>query len=193
MSADNTNIAANDMTVIGATGTIGGAGITHYGNTFHGTLNGKADEAALADVASGAYVAGGLGSPGSPSYPSHSSTVQATSGIMNDYLHNSSFGIREVDVDPGNSLKNTIDRSEDYGGLSNRELTVSEVRSKLRDKNNLNNEQFIGAMISEGKLNPTYVQMAPSKVGRVKGIDPTPRRGINPLGNRGDITKRYTT
>lgn len=193
MSADNANIAARDLSILGAQGTFGGAAVTHYGNTFHGTLKGKADEAALADVASGAYIAGGLGGPGSPNYPSHTETVQATSSIMNDYLHNSGFGIREVSVDPGNTLKNSIDRTEDYGGLSNRELTVEEVRSKLRDKNNLNNEQFIGAMISEGKLNPTYVQMAPSKVGRVKGLGPVTRRGINPLGNRGDITKRYST
>jgi len=179
MSADNTNIAANDMTVIGASGTIGGAGITHYGNTFHGSLNG---------VANGANVAGGLGPPGSQTI---TSTVQATSGIMNDYLHNSSFGIREVSVDPGNSLLNSFDRTEDYGGLSNRELTISEVRSKLRDINALNNQKFVGAMIAEGKLNPAYNQQAPKKIGRTASISGTPRRGTQPFGNRADITKRF--
>ena len=198
MSADNTNIAANDMTVIGASGTIGGDNIIHYGKsywgeTFHGTLEGKADEAAFADLASGAYVAGGLGSPGSANYPSHdtTATVEATSGIMNDYLHNSSFGIREVSVDPGNSLLNSFDRTEDYGGLSNRELTISEVRSKLRDINALNNQKFVGAMIAEGKLNPAYNQQAPKKIGRTASISGTPRRGTQPLGNRADVTKRF--
>lgn len=191
ISADNTNIAANDMTVIGASGTIGGAGVTHYGNTFHGTLNGKAHTAALADVANGAYVAGGLGGPGSPSYPSHTSTVQATSSIMNDYLHNSGFGIREVSVDPGNTLKGSFDKTEDYGGMSNRELTVSEVRSKLRDFNALNNQKFIGSMIAEGKLNPAYNQQAPKKIGRTASLSGTPRRGTQPIGNRSDVTKRF--
>jgi len=179
MSADNTNIAANDMTVIGASGTIGGAGITHYGNTFHGSLNG---------VANGANVAGGLGPPGSQTI---TSTVQATSGIMNDYLHNSSFGIREVSVDPGNILKGSFDRTTDYGGVANRELTVSEVRSKLRDRNTLNNRKFIGAMIAEGKLNPKYIQASPAKIGRTVGLDAEPRRNTAPIGNRADVTKRF--
>jgi hypothetical protein len=180
MSADNTNIAANDMTVIGASGTIGGAGITHYGNTFHGSLNG---------VANGANIAGGVGPPGSQTI---TSTVQATSGIMNDYLHNSSFGIREVSVDPANSLKNSFDKTTDYGGVANRELTVSEVRSKLRDKNTLNNVKFVGAMIAEGKLNPTYIQSTPKQVGRIVGGETTPRRGYQLIGNRGDKIKRFT-
>jgi len=188
MSADNTNIAANDMTVIGATGTIGGAGITHYGNTFHGDLNGTADKA---DAANTAGVAGGLGPAGAGGTPTVVNTVQATSGIMNDYLHNSSFGIREVSVDPGNALKGSFDRTEDYGGVSNRELTVSEVRSKLRDKNTLNNQRFIGAMIAEGKLNPKYVQSIPKKIGRTVPLEAQPKKGLQPIGNRADITKRF--
>lgn len=179
MSADNTNIAANDMTVIGASGTIGGVGITHYGNTFHGSLNG---------VANGANIAGGVGPPGSQTI---TNTVQATSGIMNDYLHNSSFGIREVSVDPANSLKNSFDKTTDYGGVANRELTVSEVRSKLRDKNTLNNVKFVGAMIAEGKLNPTYIQSTPKQVGRIVGGEAIPRRGYQLIGNRGDKIKRF--
>ena len=192
ISADNANVMADNLTVIGATGTFGGAGITHYGNTFHGDLNGKADEAALADLASGAYIAGGLGSPGSANYPSHTSTVQPTSGILNDILHNNSFGIREVSVDPANSLKNSFDKTTDYGGVANRELTVSEVRSKLRDKNTLNNVKFVGAMIAEGKLNPTYIQSTPKQVGRIVGSEATPRRGYQLIGNRGDKIKRFT-
>jgi len=188
MSADNTNIAANDMTVIGASGTIGGAGITHYGNTFHGDLNGTADKA---DAANTAGVAGGLGPAGAGGTPTVVNTVQATSGIMNDYLHNSSFGIREVSVDPGNKLKGSFDRTEDYGGVANRELTVAEVRSKLRDANTLNNRKFIGAMIAEGKLNPKYIQSTPKKIGRTVGLDAEAKRGLQPIGNKSDVTKRF--
>ena len=119
-------------------------------------------------------------------------TVEPTLAIMSDYLHASSFGIREVSIDPGNVLKDTIDKTNEYGGIANRELTVSEVRSKLRDKNTLSNAKFIGAMIAEGKLNPGYIQATPSKIGRVVNLDATPQRGSTPIGNSADLTKRYS-
>jgi len=181
ISADNANVMADNLTVIGATGTFGGAGITHYGNTFHGSLNG---------VSTGALVAGGIGPPGTQTI---SSTVQPTSGILNDILHNNSFGVREVSVDPGNVLKSSFDKTENYGGIASRELTVEEVRSKLRDANALNNRKFIGAMISEGKLNPKYAQQSPSKIGRTASLKSNPGRGVRPIGNNADLTKRFTT
>ena len=76
--------------------------------------------------------------------------------------------------------------------IADRELTVSEVRSKLRDKNTLSNSKFIGAMIAEGKLNPGYIQAVPSKIGRTVSLDATPQRGTTQLGNNGDLTKRYS-
>lgn len=199
ISSPSVNIGAKSLTLIGDSGTIGGDNIIHYGKsywgeTFHGTLNGKADEAALADLATGANIAGGLGSPGSANYPSHdtTTTVEPTAAIMSDYLHASSFGVREVTIDPGNVLKDTIDKTNEYGGIADRELTVSEVRSKLRDKNTLSNSKFIGAMIAEGKLNPGYIQAVPSKIGRTVSLDATPQRGTTQLGNNGDLTKRYS-
>ena len=199
ISSPSVNIGAKSLTLIGDSGTIGGDNIIHYGKsywgeTFHGTLNGKADEAALADLATGANIAGGLGSPGSANYPSHdtTTTVEPTAAIMSDYLHASSFGVREVSIDPGDVLKDTIDKTNEYGGIADRELTVSEVRSKLRDKNTLSNSKFIGAMIAEGKLNPGYIQAVPSKIGRTVSLDATPQRGTTQLGNNGDLTKRYS-
>jgi len=199
ISSPNINIGAESLTVIGDTGTIGGDNVIHYGKsywgeTFHGTLNGKADQAALADLATGANIAGGLGAPGSANYPTHdtTATVEPTADIMDDYLHKSSFGVKEVSIDPGDVLKDTIDKTNEYGGVANRELTVSEVRSKLRDKNTLANSKFIGAMIAEGKLNPAYIQAAPSKIGRTVSLDASPQRGSIAIGNRGDLTKRYS-
>ncbi len=199
ISSPNINIGAESLTLIGDTGTIGGDNIIHYGKsyygeTFHGTLNGKADEAALADLASGANIAGGLGSPGSANYPTHdtTATVEPTAAIMTDYLHASSFGVKEVSIDPGGVLKDTIDKTNEYGGVANRELTVSEVRSKLRDRNTLGNAKFIGAMIAEGKLNPGYIQAAPSKIGRAVSVEASAQRGSISIGNSGDLTKRYS-
>ncbi len=199
ISSPNINIGAESLTLIGDTGTIGGDNIIHYGKsywgeTFHGTLNGKADEAALADLASGANIAGGLGAPGSANYPTHdtTATVEPTAAIMTDYLHASSFGVKEVSIDPGGVLKDTIDKTNEYGGVANRELTVSEVRSKLRDRNTLGNAKFIGAMIAEGKLNPGYIQAAPSKIGRAVSVEASAQRGSISIGNSGDLTKRYS-
>ena len=82
MTAPEANIAAQNLSVFGAEGTIGGAGIIAYvknihgtsgifrkgvkAPTFVGTLKGKADAASMADAATGAGTAGGIGASGSP-------------------------------------------------------------------------------------------------------------------------------
>lgn len=216
-TAPNINIAAIDLTVIGDVGTIGGDNIIHYGKnyygvsatmdagvtapTFHGDLDGTSLRAIDADTAHSQSYAdpdpgGGVGS--SPGYTvtntatNTDATVEPTADIMNDYLYSSSFGVREVDVDNGDGLKNSIDRSADYGGVANRELTTAEIRSKLRDHNNLNNSQFIGAMISEGKLSPKYVQSVPDKIGKTVGLEAQKTRGTTSIGKRSDKTVRFS-
>ena len=66
-------------------------------------------------------------------------------------------------------MKDTIDKSNSYGGISNYALTTERVRSKLRDPNTARNKVFIGRAISEGILSPTYVQQKPElfEIGRV--------------------------
>ena len=163
---------------------------------FVGSLTGNADTATQAGSAGTAGSLGAGGSAGSkvtgtPTAVNSTATVLPDNDIMTDYLHQSSFGVRQVDIDPGNTLKGSIDKSTDYGGVATRELTVAEVRSKLRDQDTLNNETFIGAMIAEGKLNPTYVQAAPSEIGRIISRETQPRRGTQIIGNRGDRTTRF--
>ena len=216
LTSPNINIGASSLTVIGDSGTIGGDEIIHYARnyygvsatfdegvtapTFHGDLDGLADEAVTADRTNSQLYGDFHGDVGAAAGWSINNvatdteaTVEPVTAIMSDYLHQSSFGARVVGIDPGNILRNSVDKTEDYGGVANRELTVSEVRSKLRDQNALNNEKFIGAMISEGKLNPTYIQSTPGEVGRIISKDMKPKRGNSGLGNKGDKTQRYVT
>ena len=213
-TAPNINIAAKSLTVIGDSGTMGGENIISYNynqytgktvysetmeaNVVYGDLEGTARTAITADVTNSQnYGEAATGSTSGYSVDGTSrdasATVLPTPAIMNDYLHASSFGIRTVDVDNGNALRNSIDRSEDYGGVANRELTTAEIRSKLRDPNTLNNAKFIGAMISEGKLSPKYIQAVPNNIGRSVGITPQTARGSTPIGKMSDNTKRFST
>lgn len=208
-TAPNINIAAKSLTVIGDSGTIGGENIIHYGHnyygtsatftegvtapTFHGDLNGTAARSNVtASQNYGEAATAGSSFSLTEIATNTDATVEPTPDIMQDYLHASSFGVRTVDVDNGNALRNSIDRSEDYGGISNRELTTPEIRSKLRDTNALNNSKFIGAMISEGKLSPKYVQAVPGKIGKTVPITPQKFRGSTSIGKSGDKTTRFS-
>jgi hypothetical protein len=208
MSSANINIAATDLSVFGATGTMGGQGIVMYGKgatfeegvtapTFKGNLDGKADEAALADKATGASTAGALGSSGTPVYPSHvdtPTTVKPTTSVLPNYLTLSAKGIRKVKVDIGDFLYNIINRNSKNGNVSSKDLNTKEIRSKLRDPSNQQNDQFLGNAVSEGKLSPGYANYTPPGVGRVVGPDPTPQFGVTSIGNNNAETKskRFT-
>lgn len=164
---------------------------------FVGSLTGNADtatQAGSAGTAAGIGAGGSAGSKvtGTPTPVDTTATVLPDTEIMTDYLKNSSLGVRIVKIDPGGVLYNSIDRSEDYGGISSRELTPEEVRSKLRDQTTLNNAQFIGSMIAEGKLNPEYIQAVPPNIGRSAGRESTPRFGSSLIGNRASTSKRFS-
>ena len=78
-----------------------------------------------------------------------------------------------------------INRATDTGGVTNKQLTSGEVRSKLRDNNNLNNTDFTATQVAEGKLNPAYSSPNPGKIGRIAGNDPTTTENSNIIGPEG--------
>ena len=216
MTAPNTNIAAQSLTVIGDSGTIGGENIIGYDynhytghsltatdtistNTaiitetttskeFIGSLTGKASFAAKADEAGsappGAGSGGGTQVTGTPTAVDTTATELPTTTIMTDYVTKSDRGVRLISLDNGDVLKNQIDKSVDYGGVSSRRLTTPEIRSKLRDPNTLSNMKFIGAQIAEGKLSPTYINATPPAIGRVVKNVPGAKRGITAIGRQ---------
>ena len=113
--------------------------------TFNGNLSGNANTSGTA----GAIGAGSGQSPVTITPAPDSDTSQPTTAILNDTLNASPIGIRRVTIDEQDFIKDAIDRSKNYGGVSKTDLDTKEARSKLRDPNNLNNEEFIGAIISE--------------------------------------------
>ena len=202
INANNMNIAAQNMSVFGATGTIGGDTVTMYyqnafaksatytdgvtAPTFTGDLTGRADEAIASDTAVWASKGGGPGGPdGWTNVDTPTDTEQTerpTSGILSDYLGNSTLGTPTVIVDAGNELKNALDDTTFSGGVANRPLNTREVRSKLRDGNTLANTTFITQQVGRGVLNPEYARGAPPLVGRVTDKEPTTFLGIKFLG-----------
>ena len=210
MSSPDINIGANDLSVFGAVGTIGGDQIVYYGTTahidrvnstsmhattFHGSLEGKASFAAKADEAGSAPPGSGSGG-GTQTIVNgpNVTTTEFTTSLATDYLANHEHAVREVLIDPGALLYNQINRDADYGGVSDRTLTTAEVRSKLRDPLNQQNETFIGAILSEGLMHHSFSNAAPNDVDRIEGREATVRRAQSKkvLGkNPGGETKRF--
>ena len=193
------NIAATDLSAIATTGVIGGDNVIYYAKNyygtsstftdgvtapaFHGDLQGTAVRSITADVTNSQNYAdtdpgGDTGSAQgfTADNTATDTTVRGsvnapgpTSATMDDYLNKSNLGIRNVQIDPGDVMKDTIVKSNSYGGVSNYTLTTERVRSKLRDPNTARNKVFIGRAISEGILSPTYVQQKPElfEIGRI--------------------------
>lgn len=183
------NIAATDLTAISTTGAIGGDNVIHYGKnyygtsatftagvtapTFHGDLDGLAHQSVTSGITQSQSYGDYHGDVGSN--PGWSITNTATdtanrmaapgpsSTTMDQYLNQSDKGVRNVTIDPGDVMKNTIDRSARYDGISKYPLTTEMVRSKLRDPNTARNKKFIARAIAEGVLSPSYIQQKPQK------------------------------
>lgn len=163
--------------------------------TFHGDLKGTANKAIEADTAyyhpasAGGYIPHAGSSPGySITDTPTDTTVRSGNGtdivapgpteaLMDQYLTQSDKGTRNVQIDPGDTMVNTIDRSNAYNGVSKYALTTEKIRSKLRDPNTARNSKFIGRAISEGVLNPSYVNQVPQKfeIGLIYNQTGTPK------------------
>ena len=221
MSTPNMNLAAADLTAIGATGTIGGEGIIMYnsnmytklsvqagvtvdapvGNfrrlngtsahysTFHGSLNGKAANATLADGIGG----GGSFSNTSADDAANDNTKSVdlpgpNSSIMNEYLTQSNRGIQKVAVDEGDFIKNKIVRYTKSGGIARKKLTTPQARAKLKDPNNAGNKKFVDSLIADGSISESYLNPVAPKTGRVYTPGKTATAPANPI--RSGITTK---
>lgn len=205
ISSRSSNITASNMTLMGDSGVIGGTEIIMYGKggtfeegvtapTFHGDLQGTATQAIDANQSAKASVASALGAgagtgghsalnTSTPILQYDGETIKPTSDMIDDLLNKSDRGYRRVQIDIGDVLRNKIDKTEKYGGVSTRVLTTAEVRSKLRDPKNYTNNKFVGAQIAEGKLSPTYVEKTHPNVGRIVKNQKRPIRGRTKLGS----------
>lgn len=182
VSSTNINIAGNSTTVVGASGTFGGAGVVVYGKggtfsegvtspTFHGDLDGTADVAATSlhqsypDGTGPGYVPS-RGTRGTITNTATPSTALPNGALMTDYLTLSPKGILEVSIDKTGDLYNMINRTQFTQGLSADPLSTKDVRSKLRDDANHSNSAFTAGAIAEGTLSPTYANPVPGGINR---------------------------
>ena len=125
ISSPNINMGADNLSVFGASGTIGGAnlvhyGVTYYGTTFHGDLKGTAEFSLLTDEANFQnYPANDVGSKAGYSVTNDTTaSASATSSTMDAYLNQSANGTIKIQIDEGDFLKNIIDRSDENDGVS---------------------------------------------------------------------------
>lgn len=189
ISSDNVTASANNMTIQGGNGVIGGDSVHIKGEegsfeksveapNFWGNLIGKAKFAALADKATGATTAGSIGSSGTASNPSEipavPSFVAPTTSKVTSYLTKAAGGIRKVLIDKGDYIKNFIDKTKDYGGVYKSEMTSTKARSKLRDATNASNTQLIGQLLKEKLICSEYNNPTPKRIGRTIKQESTP-------------------
>ena len=205
-AAPNTNISAEDLTVVGAGGTIGGENMIYYGKNYYGlsatytgaikangitsisgsTLKGIKGAAFTGDVvgnvngtAAKAQNAGtantltGGSAVAAPTYvgtaatnPDTTETAQPTTTILTDYLGNSDRGIQKVVIDAGDHIKNKIDLTAATGGKTKTELSVKQIRAKIKDDNNAADDSFLKYIYGREKINPEFNKKIPTNVGR---------------------------
>jgi len=196
-SADNMTLAANDMTVMGGAGTIGGTSMLFSGKgavfqegvtapTFHGDLTGRADEAISADTANYGP------STGTPSGWTNTNTAtpaitNPTTQLVSTYLTKAAGGIRKVVIDAGDFLKNFLNKSDETGGASTTPIETSgQARSRMRNPNNKSNNKFMSSVTSSGAACPDMFETTPPGIGRISG-DKTARQdagsGLTPSSN----------
>jgi len=198
-SSPDTSISADDISVVGATGTIGGEDIVYYGKTahiprvnstsmhattFHGDLTGVAEKANEANKA-GTAALGPSGTGGTPTVTTatNKTTEQPTSTLLNSILRTSPvFGIREIEIDTFEDLKHSVDRSRAYGGITKEDMTTKSARSKLRDPNTISNETFMGEILSDGTVSKDTTNAIPPNFGRIVNANDKSQRGTEPIG-----------
>jgi hypothetical protein len=210
-SSPDINITATSLTAVGNTGTIGGDQITFYSQnifgksstftngvtapTFHGALEGNAKTATQAGRAgtAGAIGAGGSGGTEVNTATDTVETARPTSTEINSALANPEYGVRQVEIDTFDDLKYTVNRSRNYGGITETDLNTKSVRSKLRDPNTIANEAFVGEAISEGLVSKNFANTIPPQFGKSVSIKDKSQRGSEPMGPSNPKSKVYQT
>mgnify|MGYP001212769420 CR=1 FL=1 len=209
-SSPDTSISADNLSVVGDVGTIGGEEIVMYAKTahiprvnstsihasqgviadvgmtaptFNGNLSGNANTAGKAATAAVGPAAGSAQSSVTFSEATNKTTEQPNTALLNSILRTSPvFGIRQVEIDTFEDLKHSVDRSRSYGGISKEDLTTKSARSKLRDPNNIANETFMGEILSDGTVSKDTTNIIPPNFGRVVNANDKSQRGTEAIG-----------
>lgn len=183
-------------------------GAGNGGTTFYGTLVGRAAEAITADFANMAgnshyaKVApaklGTADNAKAKGEPKKYNTIfpfietppdapEPTTELIAPHLAVSNFAIRKVivdtDIDDPNSLVSKILKTDDYKDLFDRDPTIDEIRSKLRDPANFNNKEFTGNLVAAELLSSDFAKATEGKIGRTSNRQKQKKFGFKPLGS----------
>jgi hypothetical protein len=189
------------------------------GTTFYGSLVGKAQEAITSDFANragrtpfanyaiGSGIAGSVSTPvvrAAVPYPTIMPFVPipVTAPMPNPlavmpHLSVGNYAIRNVQVDTTiddpESLISKILKTDDYDKLFNRDPTIYEIRSKLRDDSNRKNTKFTGNLVGAGLLSSNFANVIPNSIGRSSSKTTKLRFGNTVLGNNptDELSKRF--
>ena len=208
LTSREANIAADNLSVFGDTGTIGGENIIAYvkniygvsgtfsagvtAPTFHGDLDGTADVAATSEhqsypdgSAAPSTYTGSVGTRGTITNVDTDTTATAlpTATLLEAYRTRSSRGVKTAQVDPGDVQRNNIDLSKKTAGVTSRELTTAEIRRKMRDPAHRDNTEFTALMVSQEKLSPEFANSSPPNVETVEDTNSIIVQGQTVLGN----------
>ena len=163
---------------------------------FVGSLTGNADNATEAGRAGSAPLGpgGSAGTKvvGTPTAVDPKATALPTQTNLNGYLTKGAFGFPKVKVDPGAGLLNSVSDSEKNDGITNKPLSLREIRSKLRDDATLSNPTFTGSQVGSGKLSGSFSETSPKTIGRTESKSPTKIIGNKFIGqlNPVDASKK---
>lgn len=209
IAADNMNQTANNMTVMGGAGTIGGASVLFAGKgatfgegvtapTFHGSLEGNAKTATEAGKAG---TAGSLGASGSAGSHTNTATPTITSISTSEVAsliepdNNSVVGARQVKVDVGDFIRDQLNSSKANGGVTSEKPTTAIARDRFRNPNNRTNSDFVANAIGQGAICISFNEKIPVGIGRKSNYD-TPKASsgeINPAYIPSKRTEVFTT
>ena len=172
IASDNVTASANNMTIQGGSGVIGGTAVDFVGNgaifdrgvtatVFTGNLKGTADVARSQTYDENLTADEDSITADTPTITTPTSTKVLT------YLLKAAGGIRKVKIDVGNYLKDFMDKANRYDGIATQTMTAKAVRSKLRDPANRSNNKFVGSLLEEGTLCEQFSTPTPAAVGRI--------------------------
>ena len=195
-ASPNTNISAESLSVFGNTGNIGGENITmHSYNSFVGhslwatetvntktvtatqTVNAESIHGDLFGTASAALEANVAANPGGggASQTSGSDAASDTTG-QNDKANAdtmiavaaSSVGIKKITIDEGDSIKNVLNKLSTTDNVTDRPLTLPQVRAKKRDAGHNASSKFNNYAVTSKQLHADYSNTIPPAVGETR-------------------------
>jgi hypothetical protein len=203
-TADNVNVTGRDLTVNGVDGNIGGDNIEFIGPmymgpkgaitgsgsgaAFYGSFYGQATEALVADKADEANKAGSA--PSGPAGTGASIKLSMdnegrdrplpTEGVLEKVLTESGYKLQVIKVDPDDRLKAERLFDDKYSNIFDKEPTLAELRSAMRDPAN---RSKLGSKLSGTEISATYNNPTPKKIGRTSPKTGSSRFGYEPIGN----------